>query len=237
MSPSIGNFVHDLVEMAKATETLPQVQSELAQTRAEADAALRTVQDRELAIIEYKRQVEELHAKVRALEVERDDASFRALEKEDSLNQVVRFLSGIRQDVDTTLGVVNPPKPEPVLEIVPELPPELAAVELFPFSETTMPSATSSEGSGLPEEGKSAADPIPFVPSDHKEATPSGQGTAGNTPETHNVDTPHKEIVHGPYHGKRYRDVMYYVSIDNWLAGGGAKEDYYGVYPNPTAAQ
>jgi hypothetical protein len=222
MSPVVGNFVHDLVEMAKAMETLPVIQNELNQSINKIDSLERTVQDRELAIVDYKRQIEELQTKVRSLEVERDDASFRALEKEDSLNQVVRFLSGIRQDVDTTLGVVNPPKPEPVLEIVPEQKPEPIPEPVNVPEPATAPSSTPSEGSWVPE-------PTPFVPSGHSEAISTHE-----TPT--NVETPPTEIVHGPYYGKRYRDVHHYVSINDWLAGGGAKEDYYGVYPNPTAA-
>src|SRR5258705_7715887 len=83
MSPAVGNFVADLVEMAKATETLPQVQHELDETKEGLSQALDVIAARETAIISYKQQIEDLHAKCRSLEVERDDASFRVLEAED----------------------------------------------------------------------------------------------------------------------------------------------------------
>src|SRR6266403_2021790 len=83
MSPAVGNFVQDLVEMAKATETLPIVQHENETLKADLSRAQDTIAARETAIISYKQQIEDLHAKVRSLEVERADASFHVLEAED----------------------------------------------------------------------------------------------------------------------------------------------------------
>src|SRR6266849_2950976 len=70
MSPAVGNFVHDLVEMAKAMDTLPQVEAENASLKTAIGEAQQQVQDREIAIFGYKEEIEVLNAKVRSLEVE-----------------------------------------------------------------------------------------------------------------------------------------------------------------------
>ena len=116
MSPAVGNFVQDLVEMAKATETLPIVQHENETLKADLSRAQDTIAARETAIISYKQQIDDLHAKVRSLEVERDDASFRVLEAEDTAHSILTQARNAQATLAEVIAKLDPPKPEPVKE-------------------------------------------------------------------------------------------------------------------------
>src|SRR5882724_9452646 len=95
MSPAVGNFVQDLVEMAKATETLPIVQHENETLKADLSHAQDTIAARETAIISYKQQIEDLHAKVRQAEVARDDAEYRFLELDEKSHKILGDIESI----------------------------------------------------------------------------------------------------------------------------------------------
>lgn len=118
MSPNVGNFVHDLVEMAKAMETLPQVEQQLAIAKSDNEVLSQRIQDREIAIISYKDEIEALHAKVRSLEVERDDASFRVMEMEDKTNTVEQLADSAKAMLEKITSLIVPPKPVPEPEVL-----------------------------------------------------------------------------------------------------------------------
>src|SRR6266404_7716803 len=123
MSPAVGNFVQDLVEMAKATETLPIVQHENETLKADLSQAQDTIAARETAIISYKQQIEDLHAKVRSLEVERDDASFRVLEAEDTAHSILTQARNAQATLAEVISKLDPPKPQPEPEPFPQAAP------------------------------------------------------------------------------------------------------------------
>jgi septal ring factor EnvC (AmiA/AmiB activator) len=152
MSPAVGNFVHDLVEMAKAMETLPQVEAENARLHQALDQAQQTTQDRELAIISYKQQIDDLQAKVRSLEVERDDASFRVLEAEDTAHSILSQARATQDILAKMIEKLDPPKPqpEPVVEHV-ELPPSQEAIDYFHQNEAAKAQPTDASQQGQSE--------------------------------------------------------------------------------------
>lgn len=119
MSPHVGNFVQDLVEMAKAVEQVPILQAELNETVKGLENALSHNQGLESNIIGYKAQIEDLQAKVRSLEVERDDASFRVLEAEDITASVLNSAKVAQAGLDAIIAKLDPPKPQPEPEVLP----------------------------------------------------------------------------------------------------------------------
>lgn len=84
MSPNAANsLVHDLVEMAKAMETLPMVQAELEATRHDLNVAQDMIQTLQLRIIDYKTELENAHAATRKAEADRDIAETMFLEADE----------------------------------------------------------------------------------------------------------------------------------------------------------
>jgi len=122
MSPHVANFVHDLVAMAKAMEENPVLQEQIEALKVQLSQAQDHNAGLEVNIISYKQQIDDLQAKVRSLEVERDDASFRTMEVEDKLNTTLVDLSSILKIGERIHTRLVPPKPEPVKESEPVLP-------------------------------------------------------------------------------------------------------------------
>jgi len=120
MSPHVGNFVADLVEMAKATETLPIIQAELEATKADNESLHKAVQAREEAIARYKAEIDALHAKVRDTEAQRDDAELRFHEGQDRTRSALDFIKSTFGSAGSLIQALEPPAPvEPVVEAQP----------------------------------------------------------------------------------------------------------------------
>jgi len=115
MSPHVGNFVADLVEMAKATETLPNIQAELDATKADNESLHKAVQAREEAIARYKAEIDALHAKIRDTEAQRDDAELRFHEGQDRTRSALDFIKSTFGSAGSLIQALEPPaQPEPV---------------------------------------------------------------------------------------------------------------------------
>ena len=84
MSPhAAGSLIADLVEMAKASETLPLIQADLDRANEAIEAYAKQVQRLELQAIDRKAEIDALQSIIRTTEASRDDAEFRFLEIED----------------------------------------------------------------------------------------------------------------------------------------------------------
>lgn len=115
MSPTVNNFVHDLVAMAKAMEDLPMVQSALTASEAECNRLSTTVMERELTILNLKTEIDTLHSIIRATEEARDSAELLFLECDDAKRTLVRFLEDASKDIAGVLSAVAP-IPTPTVE-------------------------------------------------------------------------------------------------------------------------
>lgn len=115
MSPVMDNFVHSLVEMAKAMEELPQVQAELERTSKTVEHQGSMIASREESILRLKADIEALQAKVRDAEASRDDAELRFLDLDEKAGKVLRFLATVTDGAKDAGELLSPPKPEPVV--------------------------------------------------------------------------------------------------------------------------
>ena len=168
MSPQVGNFIHDLVAMAQAMERVPQLESELDQIKADRDKAQSHSQALELHIIEYKATIDDLQSKVRSLEVERDDASFRTMEVEDTLHATLVQARQAQDYINSVIAKLDPPKPEPepvqegVLEPVVSTP--YYPLSTPPFGQSEVDPIPSSSASSVSESGSLETKPEPYDP-------------------------------------------------------------------------
>lgn len=117
MSPhAMTSLVSDLVEMAKATEMLPQVQAECDRLREQHVKDGDTIADREIRIMELSNEVADLNSRIRSLEVERDDYGFRALAADDKANALAAVLRTTQATVEAALKAAEPEAPLPTPE-------------------------------------------------------------------------------------------------------------------------
>src|SRR6266404_7592331 len=168
MSPHVANFVHDLVAMAKAMEENPILQDQIEALKAQLGQAQNHNAGLEVNIISYKQQIDDLQAKVRSLEVERDDASFRTMEVEDKLNSTLVDLSSILRIGERIHTRLAPPEPEPVKEPEPVQAPTGEVLQpSHPFTPITGGESVGSQiEPSLPDatQGQSESPPIASLP-------------------------------------------------------------------------
>src|SRR5258707_5014471 len=107
MSPTVDNFVHDLVAMAKAYDTLPGLEAENKRLKEQRVQDGDTIARLETRIMELKAQQDETNAKLRSVEAERDDAGFRQLEAEDKIANLVRSFNDVQSIVGHTTAAVT----------------------------------------------------------------------------------------------------------------------------------
>ena len=200
MSPhAAGSLIADLVEMAKASETLPLIQADLDRANEAIEAYAKQVQRLELQAIDRKAEIDTLQSTIRTTEASRDDAEFRFLEIEDRLQSALAFVRTVFGNAGALIQALDPPK----IEITPE------TFSVSTDSITPQPT------------GQSEPDPMTIdVPADATSTIASPTDSVAFT-------AAEPTIPLGPYFGLRYHDHPAYVTIHDWLAGGGTEEDYY----------
>lgn len=211
MSPNVGNFVHDLVEMAKAMEMLPQVQADLEQANKLNSEQGTVIAAREESILKLKSEIDALQAKVREAEQGRDAAETMFLECDDKLSAFRRLAQTFSTDLGSLIQAQQPPAPmavpsEEQVQGVSESKP----MEGYPGNPLpgTFPDPIASP------QGQSEADPTTAQPSTTTGTTTPVEPTASSEPQA------------GPFHGKLYINQPGWISREDWLAGGGNEATY-----------
>lgn len=214
MSPNINSFVGDLVAMAQAMEELPKAQAMIEDLRRQLDEAQRHNQGLEQNILGYKADIDHWKDQAKILTDQRDNAELRVLEMEDRNNAVSRFLGSFLSDANSLRNVIDPPKPEPMVQAssIPDEPPsaEVAVMDqVQPSGEYPTPSS----------------DHAPNIQETHAVENQAwhlidvGQPSAPPP-----VDPPAPKA--GKYSGLMYEDYPNWVSRQDWIDGGGTGETY-----------
>jgi septal ring factor EnvC (AmiA/AmiB activator) len=267
MSPNtqqhVSSLVSDLVEMAEATRKLPELQRSLEEFERKSREDGERIARLEQKLMEAAAREDELKAKLRSVEAERDDAGFRQLEAEDKLADLRRTIENSFAAMGQSLAAVNGDGKDQSVR--------MSAIEVQEFAEhreekrrkVEEAKRQAEEAVRQAEEAKRKAEeeaqrqaeaqPVeasqnPTQPSsdgssnggtsaiEHHEApevaSPSDP-TPAPTQEPVNSTTATSQVGasepqrRGKYHGIKYSDWPYYVSLEGWLAGGGTEEDYH----------
>jgi hypothetical protein len=101
---NVSSLVNDLVEMATATKRLPELERELQEAKRIIERDGATIARLELKLQDRAVEIDDLRAKLRSVEAERDDAGFRQLEAEDRAGNAVAALTSMQATVVETLA-------------------------------------------------------------------------------------------------------------------------------------
>lgn len=235
MSPQVDNFVHSLVEMAKAQEMLPQVQQELAGANSQNGKLIDRINSIAADLEQSRTYAASLEQRCRDLEVARDDAELRFLDLEETSHTVRRVLNDIADSAQNQArqitATIDPPKPQP--EPVKE-PEPVAIIEDQRVPDPTSP--TAADGGMKSEQTSATSSANEVAASDQSESSPTAntglpepgvpstpvQPTdAGSTTTVTSSVEPSK-----PYTGKLYSNYPSWVSREDWYLGGGDHETY-----------
>jgi hypothetical protein len=260
MSPNVGNFVHDLVEMAKAMEALPMIQQQLDEAEQSNLRLSETIGQRELSIMDLKSQIEALNAKLRQAEVDRESAETMFLEADERTSRALDFIKATFGNAGSLIQALEPPRPEPTpapvpVQAVPEAAPLVMPEPVYPQPEPYTPPSSSwgqsephpTDVSATPQptwsgEANSGASPAEAAPMQAEDqsasplpiATTGGQSSEPDAPIV--TQAASDTTTDLPYAGKAWRDVLprVYVYVD-WIAGGGTDAGWYAVAPGDAA--
>ncbi len=247
MSPTVDNFVHDLVAMAKAYDTLPGLEAENKQLQ---EGRLRdgeTIARLETRIMDLKAQQDETLAKLRSVEAERDEAGFRQLEAEDKVANLVRSFQVVQVSIGQAVAAATGSAQHITVMMSEQETGDWEAFKIRQEREALEQAWKAQEEARLAME--EAARPKPEAVVDFPTAKEIGEDVAFGYPKaegqseanpsqeaslsavgndtTNTVQTgAGSEPAHGKYFGKRYHDWNYYVPLASWLEGGGTEEDY-----------
>lgn len=251
MSPNVGNFVHDLVEMAKAMETLPQVQAQCDDFARQVDVLHQTVEDRELRILDLKDQINALNSRIHEAEVAKDAAETMFLEADDRTSRALAFVKATFGNAGALIQALEPPRPQPTpepvpMQAVPEAPPAEVKAEPQGEPSTTMLGASTEPGANLasPPMHEAQLEGTYFKPDPEgnklsvglSDPTPRGQSesplpdvTIPNAIVEASATSTMQDTSSAkpqPFAGLRYYDHPTYVNLSDWLDGGGTDDDY-----------
>lgn len=145
MSPNNPNdFIGSLVEMAKAYETLPQVQADLANAKDQEQILLERIQDGQLTVLNLKAEIDRHLETIRGLEVAKDAAETMFLEADDRTSRALAFVKATFGNAGALIQALEPPRPQPTPEPVPvqampEAPPAEVKAEPEPIPSWATP--------------------------------------------------------------------------------------------------
>jgi hypothetical protein len=160
MSPTVNNFVHDLVAMAKAMEDLPMVQEKLDQANNLISRYAEDVQLREESIIRLKAEIEAHLTTIRKVEAERDDAELRFLDSEDRTASALAFIKSTFGSAGSLIQALEPPAPTPV--VVPANAPVAVTTDAPTYYPEPGDDGVKVQNFDAPSQGQS--EPLPMTP-------------------------------------------------------------------------
>lgn len=241
MSPQVGNFVQDLVEMAKAMDELPGVKSELIYAKQAILERDEIVQAREVRILELKAELETKNEAIRALEVAKDQAETMFLELDERVSKVLAMRPAIADMVNNIFDMIDPPKPQPEPVNVPitegiapsnERNTELLADWAQDKVETSIMPQGQSESPSMNDGLGTSQDKLDGLSQGQSDLDPTSASTTGSqsasVPSTaESVVGAEAEAVNGPYFGKNHFDTPNYVPYGEWIEGGGTHAGYW----------
>ena len=176
MSPHAANsLVHDLVEMAKAMERLPELQAELNSANDQVEAYARQVQRLELTLIDRSNEIDNANAARRKAEAERDSAESMFLETDDKLLAFRRLVSAFSTDAATLLRAQEPAVEPQVEQAIRE--------DIVHLETTSDPAPTSGQSEAGP-----TPDPVLME-------APAPSGEASSTTDSVGTDLPGEDTA------------------------------------------
>lgn len=220
---NMNDFIGQIANAYRALQAEPKLRDEIDTLNSMVESYAKQVQEREISLLERAKEIDELHSRIRSLEVERDDYGFRALAADDKANALAAVLRSTQATVEAALKAAEPEPTVIETSTVPD-----GAAQAVVSSEThsggIAPSTERSadlmaDWAARQEQGQRAADPIsaasPVMASNPQDGAviPIVETTAVNTSQP-------------DYSRSLYINHPGWVSREDWLAGGGTTETY-----------
>lgn len=227
---SVHNILSAITEAKVALDREPEYKARIADLESFLTQREQHIEGLEINARNYKYQIEELQSKVRSLEVERDDASFRNLELEDKVTNMLQTIRSAELNLGEMADGIDPSgsqfekfyqqrlkrDKEAEYKREPGLPPSVEPI-----------SDQSPGFAGMAGEGPSAS-PLPPSTTPSAPTTEATPASVSSVQEPSSVSDTSTEL---PYKGKTYTEVFGSLNapgdaLPQWEARGGSYHDY-----------
>lgn len=197
----MNDFIGQIAEAYQALQAKPELEAQIKRLTDQSLSDGHTIASLETRIHSKNEELASLDAKVRSLEVERDQAQFQVLELEERLNNISRILGSVGDTLTDVRHTATVSKPEPT--------PEAEPVHMLVNTEAQN------------DAGQSANPPSIAITSS-EETSHSAPVSATETENASSGTTTNDR----PYSGKAYHDHPVFVNYNAWLEGGGTDYGY-----------
>lgn len=189
----VNTFAASLVEMALATKRVPELEAERDELQRELSRAKDHIAHLEVRAHQRNTEIDTLHARIRELEVARDDAELRFLEADDARATVVRTLRNIMGEAHSAVEAVEPtpvpaavvqPSPIPLVDgpLMPQGQPVDESGQSTGFTVDPLPGSETSDATATSEtQSQGQSDPGFSAPIEKADSTGSVPGTVTNS--------------------------------------------------------
>jgi len=109
---NLSDIMEVFSEAKLAMDRIPDLQRRVDDLTFDNDSLHHTITDRELSILGYKREIDDLLSRLRSMEVERDSYGFRELEALEALHIERSNRTKAADLLDEAYRLMNPPTPE-----------------------------------------------------------------------------------------------------------------------------
>lgn len=228
MSPHAANsLVHDLVQMAQAMEQLPIVQAELAEWQRMASSRTDEIIRLNADLAQSRTYAATLEQRVHDLEVARDDAELSFLEADERTSRALDFVKALFGNAGALIQALEPPKAAAPQADSPKVDMTELGLEVALGYPSEAPPVAAQLDSHPVGEGTVSTDPIVSLSSQPSPAHAAPIGDVEHTTDASQQTSAEEAPPVGPYHGKYYIDVPNFLTLSEWLAGGGTEFDYH----------
>ena len=168
-----------------------------------------------------------LEQKVRDAEVAKDAAETMFLEADERALVALGYIKGLQTNVAEAIGVLEPLKPEPEVKAESASPLSSSQEQSNVFAHVDSGTGTA-QGQSEPGPTVSDVHPSPFTPASTTTSVPETTSVSIEPSNEPSWATPTQaEPKPQPYADIRYHDYPKYVSLHDWLDGGGTEQNYY----------
>lgn len=212
MSQSVQDVLNAISEASAALNREPEYKTRITELERSLNSSTNRSETLALDLASHKDQIDSLTAKVRSLEVERDDAGFRELEAQDKLD-------ALRSVVESFTAKTESLKPK----VVPITPVPTASVASVAEAPTQQAPIAQPEQAPHPVQQAGQSGPSPFSAS----TTQASDTTSSASPTA-----THMELVPTPkpYEGKTYTQVFGSLGSQcgqaEWVDKGGTIDNW-----------
>lgn len=225
-----NDFLSELLEAQQARLKLPEVTAELERTKGEHEVTRSKLNGAWTTVDQLNQQIDAMQEQLRLKEAELAQSTKSEHEAREKLSIVASIMHDVGRDITDTIALVEPPKPEPIVEPIP-VPNDLASTEPQSSDGSTPVGGTNIHGIGPDEANGPNPDyiePTSTAEEGPSDATPTASLTADASQPAVSPSADPAPVT-SPFRNRPYWTKPADVSWVDFMAGGGERAPWVSI--------